>query len=228
MCFWEHETWRMTSRDLKSLTELHDICVVSMAGRTQLPCLWPSWRHGLDPKVTWSAVEAAWHHFWKHHKLHKLYKLVLISKFVSLALFSIEGDASDFWTIFQIQDPRYGIMMKRQEFREKAEEIGFVKYRWGTQVSRSEHSIVKMCLVIGTPTTDRRVCSWCRSKRMWLHWLQKAIKMRSLFECSFFVLLPTCWLFWCIGSTWEGPHEHSSKKCGLLRMKYVKDPMMLV
>ena len=25
--------------------------------------------------------------------------------------------------------PRYGIMMKRQEFREKAEEIGFIKYR---------------------------------------------------------------------------------------------------
>ena len=24
---------------------------------------------------------------------------------------------------------RYGIMMKRQEFREKAEEIGFIKYR---------------------------------------------------------------------------------------------------
>ena len=145
-----------------------------MAGRTQLPCLWPSWRHGLDPKVTWSAVEAAWHNFWKHHKLYKLYKLyklVLISKFVLFALFPIEGDApvttSDFSRIFHIHDPRYGIMMKRQEFREKAEEIGFVKYRWGTQVSsRSEHSShVKMRLVIGTPTTDRRVCSWCRCKR---------------------------------------------------------------
>lgn len=65
-------------------------------------------------------------------------------------------------------------------------------------------------------------------QKMGLHWLQNVIKMRSLFECGFFVLFPTCWLFWCIGSTWEGPHEHSSNKCGLLRMNYVKDSMMLV
>ena len=47
----------------------------------------------------------------------------------------------------QIHDPRYGIMMKRQEFREKAEEIGFVKYRWSgkTSVTKAAPEKVKPC-----------------------------------------------------------------------------------